>query len=418
MKLVKLLLIASGIFLFCFSIQAQEKYSTEVDKIAKQYVKKKKNQGLVIGIIQNGTSTIKGYGQLSKEDTRTPDENTLFEIGSVTSTFTTTLMMLESQEGQFQLQDPVRDFLPSDVKLPSYTPFICREVPSNKRIVTDDKYDFNPIVCEPDPYKPETCISFCDLATHTSGLSNAPKGLYSWNPIQIIKQRKDPYKDYSKEELYKNLRRNQLVKAPGIYYFYSNSGIAVLGNVLADLNKTSYETLLKDKLLMPLQMENTQIELKEEQKNQFAIGHTKTGKVTPHWHFNSMAPAGGLSSSASDLVKFIKANLNSSDKVLSNAFEQVQQSRIDAPKSKLNRSTTIGYGWHISILNEASNQPLIWMNGGTGGFRSFVGFIKDTNTGIVILSNSANSVDEMAIEIMELLTPATNKNSIGAVDNK
>jgi len=78
-----------------------------------------------------------------------------------------------------------------------------------------------------------------------------------------------------------------------------------------------------------------------------------------------------------------------------------------------------GYGWLISTLNEQTNQPVIWANGGTGGFRSFIGMVKDTETGIVILSNSANSVDEMAFEILELMhSPSVVKRKVDKISKR
>ena len=68
-----------------------------------------------------------------------------------------------------------------------------------------------------------------------------------------------------------------------------------------------------------------------------------------------------------------------------------------------------GYGWFVSILSEESNLPVNWMSGGTGGFRSFMAFNKDRNMAIVILSNSANPVEEMGFEILEYLAKITNQ---------
>ena len=61
----------------------------------------------------------------------------------------------------------------------------------------------------------------------------------------------------------------------------------------------------------------------------------------------------------------------------------------------------MGYGWFTSTLNEATNLPVQWVNGGTGGFRTFIGFNKDTQSGVVVLSNSANEVDELGFLFLE-----------------
>lgn len=383
----------------------QKLINQSVEKLANSYVGKKKNHGLVIGIIKGDHQEIQGFGQLSKAKKEAPDANTIFEIGSVSSVFTTSLMALESQAGKFKLENRVQDFLPQDIDLPAFTPFICREVKDFKSTVTNQDYYKTQVICEPVPFAAEICINFCDLASHTSGLSNAPKGLYSWNPIENIKKRKDPYKDYSKIDLYKNLRKNDINQAPGIHYHFSNSGIALLGNILGDMNNSTYGEVLEKGILSPLALKDTRLTLSKMQMKNLAPGHARNGKVTNSWHFEAMAPAGGLKSTANDLIKFLDANLHPKDKIFENAFAEVHQSRIAVPKSKMKRSTMAAYGWHVSTLSEASNQPVVWMNGGTGGYRAFIGFIKDTETGIVVLSNSSESVDELAYQILEWLTP-------------
>lgn len=385
---------------------AQSLFSADINAFAQEYVNKKKNKGLVVGLISNGTNEIKGFGQLSNNALHPPDENTIFELGSVTSVFTTSLMLIASQEGHFQLEDRIRDYLPSGVDAPAFKPFICREVEDYSHTAVDN-VPRTRTICEPAPFAPEVCITFCNLASHTAALSDDPKGLYDWNPLYIGKQKKDPYKDYTKVELYEKLYRNDLNFAPGTHYKYSNSGIALLGNLVADIQQKDFSDLLEEKLLIPLQMDDTQITLRDDQLSRFAIGHTRKGKATNAWNFKAMAPAGGLKSTAKDLIRFIQANLTTDNTVLADAFEQVQQSRIDVYTRKKERPTTAGYGWFISTLNEATNQPVVWHHGGTGGFRVFVGFIKDTQTGVVILSNSANAVDEMGFDLLEQIISVT-----------
>ena len=141
--------------------------------------------------------------------------------------------------------------------------------------------------------------------------------------------------------------------------------------------------------------------LSEEQKGRFAQGHSRKGKITAPWHFKSMAPALGLKSSANDLLKFVQANIYTANADLENAFAHVQGPQVNLHERKLDRYTQMGYGWFTSTLNEATNLPVQWVSGGTGGYRSFVGFIKDTKTGVVVLSNAANDVDELGFLVLE-----------------
>jgi CubicO group peptidase (beta-lactamase class C family) len=150
-------------------------------------------------------------------------------------------------------------------------------------------------------------------------------------------------------------------------------------------------------------MYDTDIEIQPAKAPYFAVGHDKRGKTTEHWHFKAMAPAAGLRSTTGDLLLFLKANLEIGDDDLSQALAQVQQPRIDVPNHKTGRETRGAYGWFVSLLSEESNLPINWINGGTGGFRSFMAFNRDRTIGIVILSNSANPVDNMGFKILEHL---------------
>lgn len=367
---------------------------------ARKYVQKNANHSLVIGIVQNGKTRVLTYGKMSKENKVRPDGNTLFEIGSVTSVFTTSLMKLESQKQLFKMEDRIQDHFRDGVEVPNYQHYYCTKVTYNNPM-TVDEMEREIISCRPDPMRGEACITFCHLASHSSGLKNNPKGLYSWNPIRIAKQKKDPYLGFTKEELYGNLKKMELSNEPGRFFRFSNWGIAVLGNLVADIANEPYEGLLKNRILKPLRLSDTRITLSEEQKGRLASGHDRKGKVIDPWHFKSMAPALGLKSSANDLLKFVQANIYTSNADLEDAFAHVQGAQVDLHERKLDRFTQMGYGWFTSTLNESTNLPVQWISGGTGGFRSFIGFSKDTKTGVVVLSNSANDVDEIGFLVLE-----------------
>lgn len=401
MKLSNFPIVLIMLFLFIgSSLFSQNTHFQKANTAARKYAKKNANKGLVIGIIQDGKTRVLSYGQLSKENKTRPDGNTIFEIGSVTSVFTTSLMKLEAQKGLFKMEDRIQGHFRDGVEVPKYKHYVCTEVTYNDPM-TVDEMDREIISCRPDPFRPDACITFCHLASHTSGLKNNPKGLYSWNPLRNAKQKKDPYVDFTKEELYENMKRMELSTIPGVTFKFSNWGVAVLGNLVADIANTSYEDLLKKRVLNPLQLVDTKLILSEEQKGRFAQGHSRKGKITASWHFKSMSPALGLKSSANDLLKFVQANIYTANADLENAFAHVQGPQVNLHERKLDRYTQMGYGWFTSTLNEATNLPVQWVSGGTGGYRSFVGFIKDTKTGVVVLSNAANDVDELGFLVLE-----------------
>ena len=398
---IRSLILLISCFLIHFSLFSQTKDFQKANAAARSYIQKKSNKGLVIGIIKDGKTKVLGYGQLSAANKQTPDGNTLFEIGSATSVFTTTLTKLEEQKGAFKMEERIQDHFMGNVKVPSFRPEICFERKITDYPMTPMERDHDYVVCLPMPMAAPTCITFCHLAFHTAGFPNNPKGLFSWNPIKKNKQKKDPYVDFSKDELYDSMSKIYLNYRPGSVFDYSNWGIAVLGNLVADISNQPYEALLKKQLLEPLQLNDTRVYLSDNQKSRLATGHSSKGRVTAHWHFQSMAPAIGLKSSANDLLAFVANNLKTNDPKVASAFEQVQQSQVETYQKKLGRLGYMGYGWFTSTLNEATNLPVQWVNGGTGGFRAFIGFNKDTQSGVVVLSNSANEVDELGFLFLE-----------------
>lgn len=212
------------IFLFFTgnTIFSQNKDFQKATSAARKYVNKSANKGLVIGIIQDGKTRVISYGQLSKADRARPDGNTLFEIGSVTSVFTTSLMKLESQRQLFNMEDRIQNHFRDGVEVPKYKHYICTEIKFTEPMSVAEM-DRQIVSCRPDPLTPDACITFCHLASHTAGLKNNPKGLYTLNPIRNAKQKKDPYQDFTKEELYANMRKMDLVSPPLIYPSYNST---------------------------------------------------------------------------------------------------------------------------------------------------------------------------------------------------
>ncbi len=386
-------LILCGLMLFLIVRGSAQVYWPAIEDLAQNYVKKSKNRGLVLGIIKGNEQSVRGFGQLSRTDQRMPDGQTIFEIGAVTTVFTTSAVMIESQKGKFVLEGSIQPFLTVDA--PVFRSMRCLEItlPNRERLRT----------CTPDPLARDQCVSFCDLASHTSGLACSCKiSSFAWNPFVEVKF-EDEFYDETKEALYLSLPDFQLKSPPGEVFRYSNVGMALLGHVVADAAGKSYEALLIDNLLAPLGLTDTRLAPDAAQRQRLAPGHNYRGRSVAPWSFHAMAPAAGLKSSASDLLRFLAANLNSGDTALDAILEQTQQSRVDVSFPGWHRHTTAAYGWLVSLLSEESNLPITWINGGTAGYRAFIGFSKDSQIALVALANSAQAVDELAWEILAIL---------------
>jgi len=316
--------------------------------------------GIVVGLVDStGRRTI-SYGKFGAGDARAVDANTVFEIGSVTKVFTSLLLTDMVQRGEVSLADPVAKYLPAGVKMPE----------RNGRQITLE-----------------------DLATHTSGLPRLPSNLHPQDAA-------NPYADYSVEQLYQFLSGYQLTRDIGSQYEYSNLGGGLLGHVLARRAGMDYEKLVRTRICDPLGMRSTVITLSNETKSRLAVGHDASMQRVAYWDLPTLAGAGGLRSTANDLVTFVAANLGYVKSPLAPAIAAMLTVRRPTGSPGLD----IGLGWHILTRD---GHEIVWHNGGTGGFRSFIAFERKTGTGVVVLSNAETlaGVDDIGQHLLNSNAP-------------
>lgn len=264
-------------------------------------------------------------------------------------------------------------------------------------------------------------ITIEDLVTHTSGLPEFPANYCTsfqkvnpQIPSDIIQNQLDLMnctKKYTFDQFYQGLSNTTISREPGTKLEYSTFGSALLGNILVSKsNMSSYEELLKKKILNVLGMNDTSINISEAQKSRLAIGHLY-GQELPLFNIsNPIVPAGGLYSSASDMLKFLSANLGliktKLDKPMQESHLILHESGITIPNNKIvsiqnvtdSVGLYIGLGWFVTT--DFGNE-IIWHNGATGGgYNAFMAFNPATDRGIVILCSSA--VDNADISIAGL----------------
>ena len=313
----------------------------------------KKALGIVVGIIDEKGARIMGHGWADDGKKMEVNGDTVFEIGSVTKVFTSLLLADMVEHGEVKLDDPIAKFLPPSVKVPAR---------NGKE------------------------IKLVDLATHTSGLPRLPDNL-------TPKDEANPYADYTVEQMYDFLSRYELTRDIGAKYEYSNLGVGLLGHILALKAGTNYEALLLARMCRPFGMTNTRITLSPEMKARLATGHDGAGRAVKNWDIPTLAGAGGLRSTANDLLKFAAANMGLASSSLRPAMELEQTPRHEAGSPTMH----IGLGWHIASEH---GTELVWHNGGTGGYHSFIGFDKKRKLGAVVLANSANDIDDIGFHLL------------------
>lgn len=311
----------------------------------------KQGSGIVVGLLDaNGSRRIVAQGV---------DGTQVFEIGSITKTFTATALADMAGRGDVRTDDPVAKYLPASVRVPSR---------NGKQ------------------------ITLLDLATQSSGLPRLPSNLAPRNPS-------NPYADYSVEQLYGFLSGYELTRDIGARYEYSNLGMGLLGHALALKAATSYEKLIERRILTPLGMRETAITLSSDLKARLAPGHDGDGNVVANWDLPTLAGAGALRSTARDMLTYLAANLDTTATPLVRAMRDARTSRRDAG----NPNMQIGLAWHILARPSGS---IVWHNGGTGGYRSFLGFDPVRRTGVIVLANVGNAnVDDLGFHILDETLP-------------
>lgn len=305
---------------------------------------------IVLAIVDGDSSQFYSFGALDTGDK--PDETTLFEIGSLTKSFTSLLLADAVQTEQVDLQTPVQELLPDFV------------IPQG---------DSHPITLEL-------------LATHRSGLPAMPPNLKPQDPY-------NPYAGYDAQDLKDLLADYSLTREPGAAFEYSNLAFGLLGHALSQNAASTYEDLLASKIFDPLQMSSTQTFVQNASQELLARGHTQDGEPTTNWDFDALAPAGSIISNAQDLLNYLKAQMGILDSPLYQAMQITHHSRATGPPEL----GEIGLGWMIS---EQSDPPIIWHNGMTGGYTSFMGFLDDGSRGVLLLTNIAKSITTPGLAIL------------------
>src|SRR5580658_7815830 len=226
--------------------------------------------GIVVGIIGPQGRRVIPYGRFSPADPPFLGGDTVFEIGSVSKVFTALLLADMVRKGEVALADPAAKYLPAGVRIPD----------RNGRSIT-----------------------LLDLATHTSGLPFMPDELPVFNDSAAAQS--------SDAQIYQFLARYQLTRDPGAEWDYSNVGYWLLGQALASRAGTDFESLLRARIVAPLKMESPAITLSSKLKARLAPGPNAVLQPAPSFSsvsvYSSMAAAGGLVSTANDLLRFLSA---------------------------------------------------------------------------------------------------------------
>jgi len=290
------------------------------------------NAQLSMAFIKNDSVFYLGYIKQNNQLIVKNNTDSIFEIGSISKIFTSTLLAHALIEEKVKKEVSINKYLPFKVK-------------NGKK------------------------INLLMLSNHTSGLIRIPNNFTEQKNFDPL----NPYANYTEELLIDFLvNDNELLFEPGSKKLYTNLGAGLLGYTLTKVYKKSYEELLQEKIFIPLEMENSTSILKNISLN-IIKGLETSGKTTPNWVLDVLSPAGGIFSSVKDMTKFILANFNQ------NVVFDLQK---EITYKDVYNIQAMGWG-----CVKKEEDIIHWHNGATGGYSSFTFISEKDKIGLIMLSN-------------------------------
>jgi D-alanyl-D-alanine-carboxypeptidase/D-alanyl-D-alanine-endopeptidase len=314
---------------------------------------------IVVGIVDSSGARYFAYGKTAVDGGAPVTERTIYEIGSITKVFTGVVLADMALQGEVALDDPVQRYLPDSVRVPG----------------TDSQ-----------------AITLRLLSAQRSGLPRMPTNF-------APRDASNPYADYDAARLYAFLNAYTLTRAPGAAYEYSNVGVGLLGLALVRRAGTTYEDLVRRRILTPLGMTSTMITLTDAARARLAQG-SADGRPAANWDLDALAGAGALRSTAADMTEFLAAAMGLRHTPLDAAFRLAAEPQFDAGPGGVMR---IGLGWHVRLGTGGSR--IVWHNGGTGGYHSWAGYDPARRVGIVVLTNSPENIDDIGLHFLDPTRP-------------
>lgn len=266
-----------------------------------------------------------------------------------------------------KLDDPIDQYLPSTIKVPTY---------NGQKITLEN------------------------LATHTSALPEFPSShcMKNFNGTDTSLKTRYFYiecgKNYTFEQLYRDLDNTSLTREPGSKYAYSTFGISLLGHILALKSNMSYDKLLEERNLNVLGMNSTSFSPSESQKSRLAKGHIN-GQELPFWNLSHpIEPGGGLQSSIAYMLEFASANLGLINTKINKAMKEshliIQEVGSELGTFSNSYSPYVGLGW---IIATNFGTHVVEHNGESiAGYNSFLALNSSKERGVIIIA-SADIID-------------------------
>lgn len=319
-----------------------------ITKNALQLLEDKRFHSVSIAVLKDGKSTIKHFGELTIGKGNKPNDSTLYELASVTKTFTGYIAAKAVLDQKIHLEDDIRIYL-------------------------DEPYPNLEFKGEP--------IKIKHLITHTSGFPNFP------------------IKSENKKVFFEGLKLINIETKPGEVYSYSNTAPELTAYILEKVYQKSFEELVIEFVLKPNNMNQTKFTLNENDRTRLVKGYNDKNELMPNFNRTLWGGISGLHSTATDLVKYMKLQLDPSNPIVSESHKKLYKEGSDFWE---------GYHWYII---EKDNELLYRHHGGIYGMQNWFVIYPKQNIGISILTNTSfNETGEILEKVVDQLYDDINGN--------
>ncbi|HEO70464.1 MAG TPA: class A beta-lactamase-related serine hydrolase [Candidatus Hydrogenedentes bacterium] len=342
-----------------------------IDAAVQPLIEQRWSVAVAVGVITPAGRSVYGYGETRQHNDERPTGDTLFEIGSITKTFTGLVLAQLVEDGVMAYDTPIASYLPPGAKAPAY--------------------NGQPITIE-------------HLVTHTSGLPRNPPDLFDWGHLRSLHSLFNPFQEYTPERLYGLLARIELDRAPGAKYAYSNLGAGLLGHILALKTGRSYEELVLERVCRPLGMKDTCIGPNADQRKRIAPGYIQilappyaAPPYPTSYEPPLLAGAGWLRSTPNDMLTYLAANIGLIETDWAQVIESTHRLRC-----KTSKTGGVGVFWQLNRREDLGG-TVVSHTGSTGGYMSYAGFVERRRVGVIVLSSGYRSVAGAGRRILEAL---------------
>lgn len=323
-----------------------------------EYVTNHPLPGMIIGIIDDGGQHLYAYGPEDAAEAIT--EKTNFEIGSLSKVMTAAMISYHLESGDYALDDSLEKHLNGSID------------------AVDD-------------------ITIKELLTHSSGLPRLPQSLgFTFRALFSNFFGGNPYKSYTIEKTYDYMNNTELLEENIGQFEYSNYAVGILGIMLQETYDMTYDEVLKMTLCYDLDMTSTTTKdenLVDGYRLYKSLGSIFFSGKSSHWDMDDgVVAAGGIRANGLDMMKFLDAVIKSDLPYLS---------AMTKPLFKINDSLSVGMCWLIDG-EVIENKKVVWHNGQTGGFNSYMGFVEEDSVGVFVLSNSIVNIQPLAETLLQM----------------